>query len=263
MSKRKTFMLGNNAALSYAEYGNPNGFPLLVFHGLVGSIVSEGLEESLKDVPLRCIFLARPGYGESDFFEMRQVLDWAKELKPFIDELGLERFDVAAYSASAPYAYSFAVAYPRQTRHIYINGGLPALYDKEILESYVENAAALYDFFVSGSYETVGKKMAELFFSSLPEEYMNHVDILDAKKDGCKGMAREAKLQSVDWGFDLSDISHAVTMIHSKKDTSVAFAAAEKTSRLLKNCTFIPLEDGEHCDDASIQLMMEQILKHQ
>ena len=58
-----SFQLPNDASLSYAEYGTSTGKPVLLLHGLVGSICSEGMEESLCGLPVRVIALARPGYG--------------------------------------------------------------------------------------------------------------------------------------------------------------------------------------------------------
>ena len=42
-----SFQLPNDASLSYAEYGTSTGKPVLLLHGLVGSICSEGMEGSL------------------------------------------------------------------------------------------------------------------------------------------------------------------------------------------------------------------------
>ena len=99
----KLSVLSNGRKLSYAEYGAPDGRPVLLLHGLVGSVISEGMEEQLAGIPLRVLALARPGYGASDYFEMSCVADWPRQLKAFLDDLGLHSFDVYAISAGAPY----------------------------------------------------------------------------------------------------------------------------------------------------------------
>ena len=43
-----SFQLPNDASLSYAEYGTSTGKPVLLLHGLVGSICSEGMEDVYK-----------------------------------------------------------------------------------------------------------------------------------------------------------------------------------------------------------------------
>lgn len=107
-----SFQLPNGASLSYAEYGTSTGNPVLLFHGLVGSICSEGMEESLCGLPVRVIALARPGYGASDYFDMDCVADWGRLLAEFWDHLELWSFDIVGISAGAPYAYSLAALYP-------------------------------------------------------------------------------------------------------------------------------------------------------
>ena len=78
-----SFQLPNDASLSYAEYGTSTGKPVLLLHGLVGSICSEGMEGSLCGLPMRVIALARPGYGDSDYFDMDCVADWGRLLTEF------------------------------------------------------------------------------------------------------------------------------------------------------------------------------------
>ena len=123
----KLALLSNGRKLSYAEYGAPDGHPVLLLHGLVGSVISEGMEEQLAGIPLRVLALARPGYGASDYFEMSCVADWPRQLKAFLDNLGLHSFDVYAISAGAPYGYALAAFYPDRVRAVYVNSGIPAV----------------------------------------------------------------------------------------------------------------------------------------
>lgn len=116
-----SFQLPNDASLSYAEYGTSTGKPVLLLHGLVGSICSEGMEGSLCGLPMRVIALARPGYGDSDYFDMDCVADWGRLLTEFWDHLGLQSFDIVGISAGAPYAYSLAALYPDRIGTVYIN----------------------------------------------------------------------------------------------------------------------------------------------
>ena len=94
-----SFQLPNDASLSYAEYGTSTGKPVLLLHGLVGSICSEGN----GGVSLRTAHegnrLARPGYGDSDYFDMDCVADWSRLLTEFWDHLGLQSFDIVGISA--------------------------------------------------------------------------------------------------------------------------------------------------------------------
>lgn len=76
----KLSVLSNGRKLSYAEYGAPDGRPVLLLHGLVGSVISEDMEEQLASIPMRILAMARPGYGASDYFEMDCVADWPRQM---------------------------------------------------------------------------------------------------------------------------------------------------------------------------------------
>ena len=101
--------LPDDRKLAYAEYGNPEGVPVLLFHGLPGSRLSWGL---LPDNPfppgLRLIAPDRPGYGRSDPKPGRTLLDWADDVAQLADALDLERFAIVGVSGGGPGALACA-----------------------------------------------------------------------------------------------------------------------------------------------------------
>lgn len=252
-------MLGNGRAVSYATYGHPGCHPVVVLHGLVGSIVSDGLDESLARHPLRFVYPARPGYGDSEHFEMSCVLDWAPLLEGFLDRVVGERFDVLAFSAGAPYAYALAHAYPNRVSHVYVNGGLPALHLPDVLPLYGEHAPAFYEFVAAATDDEIAATLDRLFFQQLPADALASADIVDARANGLAGMVREAKLQAVHWGFDLATIAPPITLVHVATDTQVPLAAVERTAVHLPDPEIVIIDSGDHCDDHSIARTLDLI----
>ena len=55
----------NGYSLSYAEYGDRNGYPILIQHGLIANIYDDHLFDRLIRSGARLICIARPGYGQS------------------------------------------------------------------------------------------------------------------------------------------------------------------------------------------------------
>jgi len=90
--------------LSYKEYGDKNGYPLLVQHGLIASIRDYHLFDSLIKAGIRVICLARPGYGQSSSYPMSQVVEWGEIVSLVVNELNLLQFDVLGMSSGAPYS---------------------------------------------------------------------------------------------------------------------------------------------------------------
>src|SRR5258708_28877335 len=63
----KTIRLSDGRQLGYAEYGDPEGMPLLYFHGTLGSRLEPShLDPLFRDLGVRVVAPERPGYGLSD-----------------------------------------------------------------------------------------------------------------------------------------------------------------------------------------------------
>jgi pimeloyl-ACP methyl ester carboxylesterase len=226
--------------LSYAEYGHPNGFPILIQHGLIASIDDSHLFDCLLELGTRLICIARPGYGESSPYLMRNFAEWGDLVSVVIDDLGLSHFDVFGISSGAPYSYAIGCRFSGRVRNIFILSGLPALYDEEVLSFWpygVKKNAAMAE---------MEKLAAELFFSGLTREDLARNDIRDSLQNSGFGVAQDLRLRGLDWGFTLKDVSAPVAMRHSRSDESVPFIPAELTSKLLPNCTFEPRENEPH-----------------
>src|SRR5262245_43068149 len=125
----------NDLQLSYLEYGDKEGYPMLVQHGFIASISDYGLFDRLNQRGLRLICIARPGYGESSPYLLGSYAKWADLASEVIGELHLQQFDVLGISSGAPYAYSIGYKFTDQVRSIFILSGMPALYD-DVTRSY-------------------------------------------------------------------------------------------------------------------------------
>ena len=118
--------------LSYAEYGDRNGYPVLVQHGMIASISDYHLFGHLIEAGARLISVARPGYGESSPYAMKDMAEWGDIVAALVGELNLSHLDVLGISSGAPYSYSIGYKLPGKVRRIFILSGTPALYDDSI-----------------------------------------------------------------------------------------------------------------------------------
>jgi pimeloyl-ACP methyl ester carboxylesterase len=230
----------NGNVLSYAEYGDRNGFPILIQHGLIASIEDYDLFDRLLHLKTRLICIARPGYGESTPYLLGSYAEWAEILMPLILDLDLPRFDVLGMSSGAPYAYAIPWRFPQAARNIYIFSGLPALYDEIVLSQWP--FPAIRDQEIS-DLENLAK---DLFFSWVKPDDLKKNDVRDSMMNNCFGVAQDLRLRFMDWGFFLDKIDHKVFMQHSKTDDSVPYGTAVRTSQLLPHCTLELSETGPH-----------------
>jgi pimeloyl-ACP methyl ester carboxylesterase len=113
--KDTSFQLPDKRQLAYAEYGDEQGMPVFLFHGLPGSRLSWGL---LPGHPfpdgLRIIATDRPGYGQSDPNPGRTLLDWSKDIEKLADALDIQNFAVVGVSGGGPGALACAWKMPER-----------------------------------------------------------------------------------------------------------------------------------------------------
>jgi pimeloyl-ACP methyl ester carboxylesterase len=226
--------------LSYADRGDRNGYPVLVQHGMIASIGDYHLFGRLINAGARLVSVARPGYGESSPYAMRDMAEWGDIVAVLVDELKLTHLDVLGISSGAPYSYSIGYRLPGKVRNIFILSGTPALYDDHILAFWpypIQRNAAIAE---------LQALAQDLFFSGLSKDDLSRNDIRDSMMNNCFGIAQDLRLRCMAWGFSLSDVRPYVYMQHSRMDNQVPFVTAEMTSCMLPNCRFEVRENGEH-----------------
>jgi pimeloyl-ACP methyl ester carboxylesterase len=257
LNMRQNILYNNEYRLSYAEYSDKNGFPILTQHGLIASIDDYQLLDRLIRAGARLICIARPGYGESSFYEMNSFAEWGEIVSPLIERLGIRQFDVFGSSSGAPYSYSIGYRFPDKVRNIYIFSGIPALYDENILSMWP------YPALKDGSIADLEDLSRQLFFSNLSADDLARNDIRDSMMNNCFGVAQDLKLRFVDWGFRLQDVREKVFMHHSKCDDNVPVQSAVRTAELLPNCELELTETGPHfSEEAFDDFIKNTILKN-
>jgi len=98
VSKENHLLLPDGRRLAYAEFGRPDGVPVLYFHGAPASRLEPLLigDAVLSRAGLRVICPDRPGMGGSDFQPGRGFTEWPVDVLVLADALraiGLEGVD--------------------------------------------------------------------------------------------------------------------------------------------------------------------------
>jgi len=241
----------NGNTLSYIDYGDKDSFPILIQHGLIASIEDVHLFERLRRLGTRLICMARPGYGESSPYPMRTIAEWAEVAAVVIEALQIEQFDVLGMSSGAPYSYALGYTFPERARNMFIFSGTPALYDEQVVAQWP------FPVTKNANLTEMQALAQELFFSNLSEEELKKKDIRDSRRNECFGIGLDLKLRGMDWGFKLEDVKQPVYMQHSRFDSNVPFATAERTASLLPNCTLTAKENDVHFSPEALDRFIE------
>lgn len=238
-----TIDLSDGRQLGYAEYGPPDGGPLVLFHGTPGSRYTVFPEPSLLDeYGIRLIVLERPGFGISTFDPGREILDWPTDVREATAALDVEEFSLLGGSGGAPYVLVCAARMPERLADVGIVSGLGPL----DAPGATDGLALISRF---------GFKTAPLPFVLWPFLWMviqairiapGHDDIQEGVRQGPKGPLHEHRLQVRPWGFELSDIPVHVHLWHGEQDTAAPISMAEYVAEQLPSSTLQTYPDEGH-----------------
>ncbi len=261
--------LRDGRRLAYAEYGDPNGRPVLFFHGTPGSRLFHHPDESIAAaVRARIIAIDRPGFGRSDFKPGRQILDWPDDVLQLADALHLTRFAVLGYSGGGAYAVACALSIPDRLTGIGVVSSVAPMGDPEItrgmhgighvflnLDRHLSPLAKLG----TGLMCNLWRDNPEAYFKSQLEglrdseparalvpgvKAMLTADFREAIRSGTDGVTLELKLLSQPWGFQPGAIKAEVLLWHGESDTETPVAMGKRLAGAIPHCraSFFPRE---------------------
>lgn len=268
------FKLRDGRTLGYAQYGKPQGKPVLHFHGWCGSRLEgnlKAIEGAAAQLQVRLIVIDRPGMGLSTFQPKRRLLDWVSDVTEFADAFELASFSVMGYSCGGPYALACAAKIPGRLRGAAFLSGDPPHHVPEIIpildkqtrqfDLISDKAPWLFNFLLGMNFRqsrgsSVEQMIASVFPGELPpkdKEALSNPEVpawfaasvREGVRTGSRGAAWDWTLSARPWGFDLKDIDFHVHLFQGEMDTLNPAAFGRYMADSLPNCTptFYP-EDG-------------------
>lgn len=274
--------LSDGRALGYVQYGDPDGAPVLAFHGIPSSrLESRVFHEAARDRGMKIIGLDRPGIGLSDHQPDRRLLDWPDAVVEYADRTGIDRFAVIGGSGGVPATLACAVKIPHRLTSVAVLCGPRPLGEPGATEGWSgarriqshlgrrgplwipELAMRAVARVARGNPDTaltrIFGELPEPDRSALerPELKQHYVDaIREAFRTGPRGAALEYVLIKRPWGFRLEDIPITVHLWHGEQDTLFPPAMGRYLARTIPDCKakFLPHEGhfsllSQHTDE--------------
>jgi pimeloyl-ACP methyl ester carboxylesterase len=267
----QTVELRDGRTLGFAEYGDPNGTPVLYFHGHPSSRLEYPLfdpEDAVSELGVRLIAPDRPGHGLSDPQRGRTLLDWPDDVIELADVLQIDRFAVLGVSGGGPFAEACAFKIPdRLTQTAIVCGmgpaeapgakdgtswtyaGKPALVRNILLKMMAVGMRRDPDTFqqrvLSQMNEVLPAPDADVLSDPALAGSFLEWTFGEALRSSIRGASRDAKLYSRPWGFRLEDIAGSVHLWHGELDRQVLPSVGHSVAEAIPNChaTFSP-DDG-------------------
>ena len=260
--------LPDGRILSYAEYGDPAGHPLIWCHGNPGSRREADLLEPtlLQRAHVRAIVPERPGIGLSTWRAHRKLSDWATDLAALTAHLKIERFALIGLSGGAPYALACTRLMPNRITRTAIVSGIGPLdalnkgSSQEEAPAYFLAARRSYwlayglTWLMRRGLARPDKLMAQVFADlppvdqetlSEPRTRQSFLNLLhEAFRQGSRGVAWDATLIARTWGFPLREIRQPVDLWHGDADRNAPLAMGGYMAEQLPN-SYLHILPGE------------------
>jgi pimeloyl-ACP methyl ester carboxylesterase len=244
--KDRTIPLPDGRLLGYCEYGDPDGTPLFLFHGVPGSRYQRPSEEISRSKGIRLIVIERPGFGLSEIKRGRTLIDWADDVSAFADFLKIDKFGILGLSAGGPYALACAQKIPERISAVFVISGLGQLelsgattlmpfHEKWLfslgrksarrrMRILIEVLRGLTSILLNNPQRYLPvlarffPKEEQPFFKKAEDSQMFLRDIGANYLSGGEGIVDDLTLLSKPWGFDPGRISRTVHFWHGDRD---------------------------------------------
>ena len=282
VSGTQTVAATDGRTLTIAEWGEPDGFPVFLLHGTPGSrFVGQADARTYASVGARVITYDRPGYGGSDRFRGRQVVDSVADVSAIADSLGIDRFAVSGGSWGGPHCLAVAARLPeRVTRAACAAGVAPfdmpgfewfadmdavnidelgwALEGEDVLAREIERTAAgmlkrVEDDPSKVISDEVQLSEADRAVMASPERHEAiRKGINEAFRHGVWGYVDDIFCLIQPWGFDVTEIRVPTRILYGLTDVLVPRQHGEWLAHNVPNAEAVIDEQGGHMPDPNL-----------
>jgi pimeloyl-ACP methyl ester carboxylesterase len=244
--------LRDGRRLAYAEWGEPQGAPVFLFHGTPLSRLYCPDATVTASSGVRLVTADRPGIGKSDVRPRRTLGDWPGDVSELADALGIERFGVVGWSAGGPYAAACAARIPERLTGVVIGASrhlsqFNVVENPSAYEALEADDRKLFDL-AQQDPDAAARAAAEVDEGRVralwddPETWLDGVELpqpdrayledperrrsfLEAVRESARQGPEAFAWEQIDvflpWGFRLADIAIEVQVFHGEQDAWV------------------------------------------
>lgn len=276
-----TVAVRDGRQLSFAEYGPPDGHPIVWMHGTPGARRQIPLEARAfaAETGVRIIGIDRPGIGSSSPYVYRNVLEWTEDLRLLLDALGVDTFRLVGLSGGGPYVLATAAAMPERVLAAAVLGGVaptrgadaapgglmqlavwcaPALRPMRLPVGFAMTQAIRLVRPLAGSvldlYAAVQPTGDKNLLARPEFKAMFIDDLLNGSSTQMSAVFSDLVLFTREWGFALSDVRVPVRWWHGDSDHIVPFAHGQHCVDLLPDASLTVIDGESHLGGLGIAL---------
>ena len=250
--------------------GAPEGIPLVFHHGTPGAALQlPALERGARARGMRLVTMSRPGYGDSDRDEGRDVVDAVADTAAVLDSLGERRCVVAGWSGGGPHALACAARLDGVVAALLIAGVAPyhadglnwlsgmgddnlaefaaALDGPDELRTFLDAACVQLKTVTPDDFTTsLGSVLPDSDRRVLTDEFADYMaaSFHEALRTGVDGWLDDDIAFTKPWGFELEEISIPTMVWQGSDDLMVPFGHGEWLASHIPTAR-VHLENGQ------------------
>jgi len=267
----KLVTLPDGRGVGVYEYGEPDGRPVMVFHGIPACGAGfEWADTPARERNLRLIAPDRPGVGLSTRQPDWTVRDWPPIVTALADHFGVGRYGVWGYSGGGPHAVATAAANADRVTAAVVAAGMGEMgtfataddfekTDRQLLGLSVKHplaARALLSVTARGA-KLSPKSAVKSFEKQLNEADAKVAATLGNPRDvmalftqaflkGAAGVVDDYRATAKPWGVDFASIKVPMKIFQGTADTMVPLRHAEALSERIPSAEFETWPDEGH-----------------
>ncbi len=272
----RTLTLSDGRTVCYAQYGDPDGLPVLALHGAPACrLMYAWADDRARVHALRIIAPDRPGYGGTPADHGARLADRAAWFADIVDALGLDRFAILAISGGAPYAVALAALMQHRINALAIVSPMGPVADyaaasearvrpvsfahrqfflrlarrERLLSGLCDPLAWAFrsapDFAAGLLFRLAGRPDAATLNRPEVRRFLIAMT-LEAFRHGGRGGASDLRIFSQPWQVDYGQIRAPTVLWQGNADRIVPPAVSHFLASQIPGCMFVPIEGAGH-----------------
>lgn len=261
----QTASADDGRVVSYAEYGDPAGTPVVFLHGTPGSrVLGRLFDDAARRRDIRLLAPDRPGYGASSPWSARTLADTGAFVAPVLDDADVSRAGVVGFSGGGAHALALAATHADRVREVdVVSGAAPRSLQnttpatQRLLGAFARRApsllggllraqawvgarappSAVVSQYTTGDSE-VTDEAAELVRRGFVEAFERHRS----------GAVTELRLLAGEWDVPMADVDSPVRLWHGDRDANAPLRAARALAGRLPDGDLTVVEGADHLE---------------
>lgn len=254
-------------AVMVRDAGDPQGRPVVYFHGTPGSRLDVSFgEEIARTAGVRVISFDRPGYGRSESGAY-SLVSIARDVADVVDRLGVDRFATLGWSGGGPFALAAAAVLGQRVTQVGVAGALAPFQEMPgAMDSFTGNDRAALAFLpddparAAEQFRVGNEEMLTALLSAREAEDTPWVDwmwgesdadvikdpvmrraltslVREGLRQGATGICWDNVAWSGAWGFDLGAVLCPVHLWYGGRDRMAPLVNGQWLSENLPDAT--------------------------